>query len=292
MITPPCSQPVSAALTEPNLNPESLARLLDFLHSHAPVTVLGGAGISTASGIPDYRDRDGNWKNASPVQYADFTGKPQTRRRYWARSYAGWENIQSARPTAAHDALARLEREGLVGTVITQNVDGLHDRAGSRKLIDLHGRLDRVVCLDCRVTLDRETWQQHLADLNHGWDASVDYYKPDGDAELIDEKVADFRVPGCPRCDGMIKPDVVFFGENVPKERVAKAMQQVDDGGALLVVGSSLMVFSGFRFVRRAAETGKPVLILNRGKTRGDDLASIKIDDDCGDVLSRIAVDH
>ena len=276
-------------MTEPSLNPEPVDRLLGFLRVHAPVTVLGGAGISTASGIPDYRDRDGKWKNASPVQYSDFTGKARTRQRYWARSYAGWENIKSARPNAAHDALARLERDGLVGTLITQNVDGLHDRAGSRKLIDLHGRLDRVVCLDCRGYLDRETWQQHLADRNRGWDASVDYYKPDGDAELNDEKVAGFDVPGCPQCDGMIKPDVVFFGENVPKDRVAKAMQQVDDSEALLVVGSSLMVFSGFRFVRRAAETGKPVLILNRGKTRGDELASIKIDGDCGAVLAQTA---
>ncbi len=278
-------------MTEPKLNHESVERLLEFLHSHGPVTVLGGAGISTASGIPDYRDRDGNWKNASPVQYADFTGKPRTRRRYWARSYAGWENIKSARPNVAHDALARLEHEGLVGTLITQNVDGLHDRAGSRKLIDLHGRLDRVVCLDCGEQLDRESWQQHLADLNPGWDASVDYYKPDGDAELHDEKVSEFRVPGCPACGGMIKPDVVFFGENVPRDRVSEAMRQLDDSGALMVVGSSLMVFSGFRFVRRAAEIGKPVLILNRGKTRGDEIASIKIDDDCGTVLSRVTAE-
>ncbi len=277
-------------MTESKLNPESAERLMDFLSRHGPVTVLGGAGISTASGIPDYRDREGNWKNASPVQYADFTGKPPTRRRYWARSYAGWENIKSAQPNAAHQALANLEHSGLVGTLITQNVDGLHDRAGSRRLIDLHGRLDRVVCLDCGEPLDRETWQGHLAEANPGWQAHVDYYKPDGDAELGHEQVAEFRVPGCPLCGGMIKPDVVFFGENVPKQRVADAMQQLDDSDALLVVGSSLMVFSGFRFVRRAAETGKPVLILNRGRTRGDELASVKIDEDCGAVLSRVAM--
>ncbi|MEM9402530.1 MAG: NAD-dependent protein deacetylase [Pseudomonadota bacterium] len=275
-------------MTEPKLNTESADLLRDFLHAHGPVTVLGGAGISTASGIPDYRDKNGNWKNASPVQFADFAGKAATRRRYWARSYAGWENIKSARPNAAHEALASLEQDGLVGTLITQNVDGLHERAGSRRLIDLHGRLDRIVCMDCKTSMDRETWQQHLATLNADWQATIDYYKPDGDAQLSDEDIARFRVPDCPACGGRIKPDVVFFGENVPRARVADAMQSLDDSAALLVVGSSLMVFSGFRFVRRAAETNKPVLILNRGKTRGDDLASLKIDDDCGVVLSRI----
>ncbi len=178
---------------------------------------------------------------------------------------------------------------GLVGTLITQNVDGLHERAGSRQLIDLHGRLDRVVCLDCGLALDREAWQEHLATANPGWQGYVDYFKPDGDAELRQEQIEDFQVPGCPRCGGRIKPDVVFFGENVPKARVAQAMQQVDDTNALLVVGSSLMVFSGFRFVRRASETDKPVLILNRGKTRGDELASVKINEDCGSVLSAVA---
>lgn len=260
----------------------------DFLETHGPVAVLGGAGISTASGIPDYRDADGKWKNAQPVQYADFVGKPATRRRYWARSYAGWDRIRSAEPNAAHHALTTLQNAGRVSTVITQNVDCLHDRAGARPLIDLHGRLDRTVCLGCGERGDRADWQNRLKDANPDWHADVDYYKPDGDAQLKADSVESFVVPDCPACGGMVKPDVVFFGENVPRDRVASAMTAMEDSKALLVVGSSLMVFSGFRFARRAHELGFPIAIVNRGKTRADELATLKVDADCVSLLSGI----
>lgn len=260
----------------------------EFIGTHGPVALLGGAGISTASGIPDYRDADGKWKNAQPVQFGDFVNRGSTRQRYWARSYAGWSRIVSAAPNKAHHALATLERQGRIDTLITQNVDGLHRRAGSERVIDLHGRLDRVVCLDCRKPMERATWQHRLADANPGWHASVDYYKPDGDASLSQADVEGFNVPACPSCNGMVKPDVVFFGENVPKPRVEEAMQAVERAPALLVVGSSLMVFSGYRFARKASELGKPICILNRGLTRADDLATLKIDRDCGRALSEL----
>lgn len=267
---------------------ESARQLRSFIESHGPVAMLGGAGISTASGIPDYRDADGRWKNARPVQYADFVNQPSTRRRYWARSYAGWERISTATPNAAHDALASLERRGHIDTLITQNVDCLHQRAGSERVVDLHGRLDRVICLDCRTPMPRDRWQEQLAAANPRWNARVDYYKPDGDAELEQDDIDRFDVPPCPACGGMMKPDVVFFGENVPKERVRKAMDVVERSPALVVVGSSLMVFSGFRFARRASELGKPICILNRGKTRADELADLKLENDCGHVLAEL----
>jgi len=278
------------ATAEHRLNADEAAERIDaFLKRCGPVTVLGGAGISTASGIPDYRDADGNWKNASPMQFSQFTGSEAARRRYWARSYAGWKHIEGARPNDAHRAIAGLEQAGRIAGVIAQNVDGLHNRAGSERVIDLHGRLDRVICLECHTPLDRKRWQAMLETANPGWSADVDYYKPDGDAELTADKVARFNVPECPACGGTMKPDVVFFGENVPKPRVDAAMNMLDTSSGLWVIGSSMMVFSGFRFARRAAETEKPIAILNRGRTRGDDLATLKVDTELVEVLARVA---
>ncbi len=260
-------------------------QLADFIATHERVTVLTGAGISTGSGIPDYRDRDGNWKHAKPMQFGEFKGTLSGRRRYWARSYVGWQRMSSAVPNAAHVALATLEALGRIEHIITQNVDGLHSHAGSERVVDLHGRLDRVICIDCGWQQERPEWQSTLEAANPSWHRTVQGFRPDGDALLDDEDTETFDVPGCPACGGIVKPDVVFFGENVPVERVETAYSAVARSDALLVVGSSLMVYSGLRFPRRAHEHGKPVAILNHGRTRADDLASLKLDSDCGPTL-------
>lgn len=270
------------------MNPDA-RELARFMARAGRVAVVTGAGVSTASGIPDYRDRNGDWKHARPVQYADFVARPEVRQRYWARSFAGWARIANARPNRAHTALAELESAGTVDTLITQNVDGLHHRAGSQQVIDLHGRLQRVRCMGCGKTACREQWQGQLAAANPDWQADTDYFAPDGDAKLRDEDVSAFIAPDCPSCGGFIKPDVVFFGENVPKDRVASAFEALDGADALLVVGSSLMVYSGYRFARRAADTGKPIAIVNRGRTRADDIAAVRIDADCGEVLDSVS---
>ena len=270
------------------MNPEAHA-LTQFVRRADCVAVVSGAGVSTGSGIPDYRDRNGNWKHAKPVQFAQFIGSREARQRYWARSFKGWGRIADAKPNAAHLALATLESAGRVDALITQNVDGLHRRAGSRKVIDLHGRLAEVRCLECLQTTTRDAWQQRLAEANPRWQGKAEFYAPDGDAGLQEGDAEAFEVPACDSCGGVIKPDVVFFGESVPKERVAAANEATDRADALLVVGSSLMVFSGYRFARRAAESGKPLAIVNRGRTRADDIATLKIDADCEDVLVRVS---
>ncbi len=259
--------------------------LTDFLTRYRRVTVLSGAGCSTASGIPEYRDDEGEWKHARPVQYADFIASPGVRQRYWARSFAGWQNVGQAQPNRTHTALAELENQGFVTALITQNVDNLHRTAGSRNVIDLHGVLRVVVCLQCGQRVDRDDMQARLAAANPGWAADVSGIAPDGDAHVHAAGVAGFVVPDCSDCGGMLKPDVVFFGENVPRERVEQSYAALAASDALLVVGSSLMVFSGFRFVRKAHAAGKPVAIVNRGKTRGDDLATVKIEADCGEII-------
>ena len=255
--------------------------LRDFLDRHPRIAVLTGAGISTLSGIPDYRDENGNWKHAKPMQFAEFKGTLGGRQRYWARSFAGWRRMSSAAPNAAHRALTSLEAAGRITQTITQNVDGLHSRAGSRSVIDLHGRLDRVVCIDCGWEQARRAWQTELEQRNPAWNHAVRAVRPDGDAIPVDDDVSGFRVPDCPACGGIVKPDVVFFGENVPAERVRLSLAAIDAADALLVIGSSLMVYSGLRFPRYAGKTGKPVAILNRGRTRADELASLRLKADC-----------
>lgn len=271
----------------PQLTSAALAtELAGFFRRHPRVAVLTGAGCSTASGIPEYRDDAGEWKHARPVQYADFMGSAAVRRRYWARSFSGWRRIAAARPNAAHRALAALGRQGRLAGLVTQNVDNLHRRAGSEPVLDLHGVLDRVVCTHCGELSTRAAFQARLERDNPGWTAVSGPLRPDGDVDLDVDASRDFAVPACERCDGIVKPDVVFFGEQVPVARVAAARQCVADADALLVVGSSLMVFSGFRFVRQAEAAGKPVAILNRGRTRGDALATLKLEADCAGLLA------
>ena len=254
------------------------------------MTVLTGAGVSTGSGIPDYRDREGNSKIKQPIQFQEFIGSPQSRQRYWARSFVGWQRFSKAAPNGAHRALVDLEADGKIDTLITQNVDGLHREAGSENLIHLHGDLARVVCLQCDHRIARGDFQQRLQAANKDWHAQVFAINPDGDAEVAEENLAAFCVPACNDCGGMLKPDVVLFGENVPRQRVAEASAAVERSDGLLILGSSLMVFSGFRFARQARELGKPIAIVNQGITRADDMATIKIAGDCAEVLSAVAV--
>ena len=263
------------------------AQLADFIARHPRLFVLTGAGCSTGSGIPDYRDLEGGWKRRPPVTLQAFVGDAKTRSRYWARSLVGWRRFGRATPNETHAALAALEHEGRVEVLLTQNVDGLHQAAGSRNVIDLHGRLDTVRCLACEARTPRDAFQRELEALNPDW-LSVDALDaPDGDADLEGLDFASFRVPDCAACGGMLKPDVVFFGENVPRERVMRAGAHLANADAMLVVGSSLMVFSGYRFAREAARLGKPVAAVNLGRTRADDLLALKIESDCATALAR-----
>jgi len=260
--------------------------LADWLHLHRRVFVLTGAGCSTASGIPDYRDRDGAWKRKPPVTYQAFVGDPATRARYWARSHAGWPMLARARPNAAHRALATLEARGRITTLVTQNVDGLHQQAGSREVLDLHGRIDAVRCLGCDARVSREEVQAQLLESNPEWTHAVDAaIAPDGDADLEAIDTRDFVAPHCAHCGGLLKPDVVFFGENVPRLRVEAAQAALQSADAMLVAGSSLMVYSGYRFALRARDAGLPLAILTRGTTRADALATLKLDAECGGTL-------
>jgi NAD-dependent SIR2 family protein deacetylase len=264
-------------------------RLADLVAASRRLVVLGGAGVSTDCGIPDYRDAEGRWKHTTPVMYQAFAGDADVRRRYWARSMLGWRHIAEASPGKAHLALAALERGGALHWLITQNVDGLHTRAGSRRVIELHGRLHEVVCIDCGSRAPRDELQYRLEAMNVSWLSAAAAAGPDGDALVAARDYSSFVVPECAACGGRIKPDVVFFGESVPRERVALALERVGEADALLVVGSSLMVFSGFRFVRAAARLNIPIAAINLGRTRGDDLFTIKVAASCGAVLDRLA---
>jgi len=263
------------------------ASLDAFVRSAPRLFVLTGAGCSTAAGIPDYRDEKGEWKHKPPVQFQEFIGSAATRQRYWARSLVGWARVDAARPSAAHTALASLQKSGAVGALVTQNVDGLHQKAGSEAVIDLHGRLDTVKCLECGATVSREGIQRELVERNPRFARMNAADAPDGDAQL-NGPFDDVLVPACAVCGGMLKPDVVFFGENVPKARVADCYAALAQSDGVLVVGSSLMVFSGYRFCLAAVELGKPVALVNKGRTRADDLAHVKVEGDCGDVLHEL----
>lgn len=265
---------------------EAAAALAGFLQAHPTLLVLTGAGVSTDSGIPDYRDADGQWKRRPPITGQIFRGDPLQRARYWARNLIGWPHLAAARPNAAHEALARLQASGRVRRLVTQNVDGLHQAAGSRDVIDLHGRLDQLVCLGCGDRSPRGPFQQRLLDANPDWAHHSAAALPDGDADLDNLDFSRFVVPPCARCGGLLKPDVVFFGENVPRERVDATFAALAESDGLLVVGSSLMVYSGYRFAVVARERGLPIAVLTRGRSRADALQPLKIDAPCAETLT------
>jgi len=245
--------------------------------------VLTGAGVSTDSGIPDYRGPGSPVR--TPMTYSDFVRSPEGRQRYWARAHVGWSRMRQAEPNLTHRTLAAMQDAGRLTGLITQNIDGLHERAGHRDVIDLHGRIDRVICMNCHQLTDRSELHDRLALLNPGYENRIGEVAPDGDVVLDD--TADFRVAECRRCGGDLKPDVVFFGENVPKDRVERSYALVAEAEALVVLGSSLQVMSGLRFVRAAHKRDIPIVIVNRGTTRGDDLATRKIDAGVAETLTR-----
>jgi NAD-dependent SIR2 family protein deacetylase len=267
-----------------DIDAAGLTALAELLRA-GDVVVLSGAGVSTDSGIPAYRDEDGQWKQSPPMQFRDFTGSQLSRQRYWARSMVGWQRMAQAAPNAAHHALAEWERRGALRLVITQNVDGLHSAAGSERVVDLHGRLDRVICLSCRELSPRAELQARLVRKNPDFLGQSFVARADGDVELAVDYER-FQLEACTGCGGVLKPDVVFFGENVPAARVEAAMAALNGARALVIAGSSLMVFSGFRFARAASRLGVPVVVVNLGKTRADEMSSLRIAGNVGQVLS------
>jgi NAD-dependent SIR2 family protein deacetylase len=263
-----------------HVSPEAgqLDDLATFMTRHRQLLVLTGAGISTASGIPDYRGRDGVRRGKAPVQGPEFRKSEAVRKRYWARSMIGYPALAGAAPNAAHRAIAELQADGMLGPLMTQNVDGLHQRAGSSGVLELHGNIHGVVCLDCHATFTRAFVQGMLEQLNPKVGGAVAAAAPDGDAHVEPDALAEFHIPYCVHCGGLLKPDVVFFGDGVAPATASRALALMDGADALLVVGSSLMVFSGFRFCRMAAAAGKPIAAINLGVTRADDLLTLKID--------------
>jgi len=264
-----------------------VTELHDFARRHRRLFVLTGAGVSTDSGIPGYRDESGAWKRRAPITLQEFLGSAVARQRYWARSMGGWPLVARARPNPAHVALASLQAAQRLQALVTQNVDGLHQRAGSVGVIELHGNIRRVICLDCGTTQAREALQRTLLTDNPEFAVAAPA-APDGDADLEPRELDRFRVPCCGQCGGTLKPDVVFFGEGVPRNRVDAALAAIDASDAMLVVGSSLMVYSGYRFCEHAARAGKPIAAINRGRTRADHLFTLKVEHACGEMLAAL----
>jgi NAD-dependent SIR2 family protein deacetylase len=262
--------------------------LCRFVREHPRLFVLTGAGVSTGSGIPDYRDAEGRWKRTPPVTLQNFLRSADVRRRYWARSMSGWPVVAGARPNAAHEALARLESAGHVQRLVTQNVDGLHQRAGSVRVIELHGSIAAVTCVDCRAEVSRSRVQQMLESANSRHCCALATAAPDGDADLERIALDAFEVPACPCCGGMLKPDVVFFGDTVPRHRVDAAMDALEQADAMLVAGSSLMLYSAYRFCERAQRTHKAIAAVNLGRTRADHLLRLKLERPCGEALAEL----
>ncbi|MGO1748811.1 MAG: NAD-dependent protein deacetylase [Marinobacter sp.] len=271
--------------------PEQAGELLaDFIHRHPKLLILTGAGVSTDSGIPDYRDGEGAWKRKQPVQHRDFMENHETRQRYWGRSLIGWPVIRNAAPNPAHYHIADLELRDRSSLVVTQNVDGLHQKAGTQGVSDLHGRADETLCMSCGYRCPRDDVHDRCAGLNPGFRQYKADTAPDGDADL-DVDFSEFRLADCPQCGGILKPDVVFFGDYVPKQRVYSALDALKASDGLLVIGSSLMVYSGFRFCRYAKEFGKPIATLNLGRTRAEELADLKLNARIGETL-KISLDQ
>ncbi|WP_081907470.1 MULTISPECIES: NAD-dependent protein deacetylase [Luteibacter] len=269
--------------------PGTVSTLHTFIDTHPRLFVLTGAGISTDSGIPDYRDGQGAWKRSPPMTLQMFMSGPPARARYWARGMIGWRHFSSVSPNLAHRALARMEHEGRIELLLTQNVDGLHEAAGSINVVDLHGRLDRVRCMQCGDITTRATMQARLEEANPAWLALQATVAPDGDADLDEVDFSAFVIPTCTVCGGILKPDVVFFGENVPRARVDTAWAHLARADAMLVVGSSLMVYSGYRFVLEASRKGLPIASVNLGVTRADALIDVKIEQSVTDALAPYA---
>lgn len=265
----------------------AIADLQAFVQQHAGLLVITGAGCSTDSGIPAYRDTEGAWMRPPPMTFQQFMGTQAARQRYWARSMVGWSMFSGGKPNAAHQALQSLESKGYTGLLVTQNVDGLHRQAGQSRLLELHGSLANVVCMDCNSRLDRVDYQQQLLIENPAWADMTAVMAPDGDVDL-EADFSCFRIPACGRCGGILKPDVVFFGEAVPRLRVDAVYQALEQASAVLVVGSSLMVYSGYRFVRDAVRQGKPVAAVTLGKTRADAVLALKLNTACGPLLTAL----
>ena len=268
---------------------DEVGSLADFAARHAPLFVITGAGCSTESGIFDYRGRDGQWKRKPPVQYDQFIRSEAARQRYWARSHVGWRRFRAARPNPAHFALASLERAGIAGIVVTQNVDGLHQAAGHERVIDLHGRLDTVVCTACGQRTARAKVAEWLTAENPAFETPQHTLAPDGDADFEGVDLSGFGVPRCKSCGGIVKPDVVFFGENVPRARVDTAFDALARCKGVLICGSSVMVQSSFRFCRRAEALQLPIAALNEGLTRADAMLTLKVEARCGPTLAALA---
>jgi len=268
---------------------ERADELASFLEQHPRALVLTGAGLSTASGIPDYRDRDGVRRGRLPIQGPEFRRDVAVQRRYWARSMVGWPLLARATPNPGHRALAALEAGNKLGFILTQNVDGLHQQAGSHALLELHGNIHRVACLGCGAQFPRAFVQTQLEALNPSLLEAMATPLPDGDAALDPDAVTGVSIPACVHCGGVLMPDVVFFGDNVPPARTACALAQMEAADALLVVGSSLMVYSGFRFCRLAQAAGKPIAALNLGRTRADDMLALKLEASAEQILPVVA---
>jgi NAD-dependent SIR2 family protein deacetylase len=276
-------------MAESSKRPDSddLQHLQDFLADKRNLVVLSGAGISVGSGIPTYRDKAGNWKRSNPIQHQDFMSRKSARQRYWLRSYSGWPAVASAVPSPSHHVIAELERRKIVKMVVTQNVDRLHQHAGSRNVIDLHGRLDEVICMCCQKVIPRHALQSKLTMLNPSFSQQGEI-APDGDAEVAENSVPCVAVPPCENCGGILKPNVVFFGDNVNKSIVQRVYDGIDDSDGMLIVGTSLKVFSGYRFCRYAAQQRKPIASINPGLSRGDELIQTIVRGDSDDVLTPI----